>query len=169
MDYQPPKKPAAALLLVTVLASAAASLLSFAAFGIGRAYFLIAASLLLFALSFLLISRFVVFDCLYKLGDDYSRPSFSYYIYRKGRFYLDNKIELDGREELLLLNKAGRKAIKKLPCRKEMTSNLVPQKQYALLFYEEDTLTYITVELDEGFATLVREKINHAKKLYSDK
>ena len=169
MDYQPPKKPAAALLLVTVLASAAASLLSFAAFGIGRAYFLIAASLLLFALSFLLISRFVVFDCLYKLGDDYSHPSFSYYIYRKGRFYLDNKIELDGREELLLLNKAGRKAIKKLTCRKEMTSNLVPQKRYALLFYEEDTLTYITVELDEGFATLVREKINHAKKLYSDK
>ena len=166
MDYQPPKKPAAALLLVTVLASAAASLLSFAAFGIGRAYFLIAASLLLFALSFLLISRFVVFDCLYKLGDDYSHPSFSYYIYIKGRFYLDQKIELDGREELFLL---GRKAIKKLTCRKEMTSNLVPQKQYALLFYEEDTLTYITVELDEGFATLVREKINHAKKLYSDK
>lgn len=169
MSYQPPKKPAAALLLVTVLASAAASLLSFAAFGIGRAYFLIAAALLLFTLSFLIISRFVVFDCLYKLGDDYSRPSFSCYFYKKGRFYLDNKIEFDGREELLLLNKAGRKAIRKLPCRKEMTSNLIPQKRYALLFYEDNTLTYLTLELDEGFATLVREKISHTKKLYSDK
>ena len=169
MDYQPPKKPAAALLLVTVLASAAASLLSFAAFGIGRAYFLIAASLLLFALTFLIISRFVVFDCLYKLGEDYSCPSFSCYVYKKGRFYLDEKIEFSGSERLLLLNKTGRKAIKKLPCRKDMTSNLIPKKRYALLFLDDNTPTYITVELDEGFAALVREKINHAKKLYSDK
>ena len=169
MDYQPPKKPAAALLLVTVLASAGASLLSFAAFGIGRPYLLIAAALLLFALSFLIINRYVVFDCLYKLGDDYSHPAFSCYVYQKGRFYLDNKIELDGREELLLLNKAGRKAIQKLPLRKDMTSNLIPKKRYALLFYEENNPVYITVELDENFASLVKAKIDHAKKLYSDK
>ncbi|MBQ4120737.1 MAG: hypothetical protein IJD35_01845 [Clostridia bacterium] len=169
MEYKPPKKPAAALLLVAVLASAAASLLTFAAFGIGRAYLSLAASLLFFALSFLIISRYVVFDCLYKLGEDYSDSYFSCYVFRKKRFYLEHKIEFNGKEALILLDKAGRKRVKKLPLRKDMTSNLIPKKRYALLFYEENTPVYITVELDEGFAALVKAKIDHAKKLYQGK
>ena len=169
MEYKPPKKVAAALLLVAVLASAAASLLSFAMFGIGRGYLLVAASLLFFTISFLTISRYVVFDCLYQLGDDYSNAYFSCYVFRKKRFYLDCKIEFNGKEELILLDKTGRKRVKKHPLHKDMTSNLIPKKRYALLFYEDNTPTYITVELDEGFAAAVKTKIDHAKKLYQDK
>ncbi|MBR6769289.1 MAG: hypothetical protein IKM34_07375 [Clostridia bacterium] len=169
MEYKPPKKVAAALLLVAVLSSAAASLLAFAALGVGRRYLLIAASLLFFAVSFLIISRFVVFDCLYKLSDDYSDSYFSSYVFRKKRFYLEHKIEFNGKEELILLDKKGRKRVKKLPLRKDMTSNLIPKKRYALLFCEENTPVYITVELDEHFAALVKAKIDHAKKLYSDR
>ena len=169
MEYTPPKKVVAALLLVAVLASAAASLLTFALFDIGRSYLLLAVAFLFFSVSFLLISRYVVFSCLYKLGENYSDSYFSCYIYRKKRFYLDCKIEFNGKEELFLLDKVGRKRVKKLPLRKDMTSNLIPKKRYALLFYEESTPMYITVELNEAFASLVKAKIDHAKKLYSDK
>ncbi len=169
MEYKPPKKVAAALLTTAVLASAAASLLSFALFGIWRGYLLVAVSLLFFTASFLLISRYVVFDCLYQLGDDYSDSYFSCYVFRKNRFYLEHKIELVGKEELILLDKKGRKRVKKLPLRKDMTSNLIPKKRYALLYYEDSTPVYITVELDEAFAALIKAKIDHTKKLYSDK
>jgi len=169
MAYKPPKKVAAALLTAAVLASAAASLLTFALFGIGRRYLLIASSLLFFAVSFLIISRYVVFDCLYKLDGDYSDSYFSCYVFRKKRFYLEHKIEFNGKEALILLDKKGRKKVKKLPLRKDMTSNLIPKKRYALLYYEENTPVYITVELDEHFATLVKAKIDHAKKLYQGK
>ena len=169
MEYKPPKKPAAALLLVTVLASAAASLLTFAAFGIGRSSLLVAASLLFFTAAFLVISRFVVFDCLYRLSDDYSNPTLSLYVFRKKRFYLEDKIEFLGKEELILLDKQGRKRIRKLPCCKDFTSNLVPKKRYALLFWEDGTPLYVTLELDSRFAARIRERINHANMLYKDK
>ncbi|MBO7740236.1 MAG: hypothetical protein J6S34_01810 [Clostridia bacterium] len=169
MEYKPPKKVAAALLLAAVLASAAASLLSFALFGIWRGYLLVATSLLFFTASFLTISRYVVFDCLYKLSEDYSDSYFSCYVFRKNRFYLEHKIELVGKEELILLDKTGRKRVKKHPLRKDMTSNLIPKKRYALLYYEDNTPVYITVELDEAFAARVKAQIDHTKKLYSDR
>lgn len=169
MEYRPPKKPAAALLLVTVLSGAAASLLTFAAFGIGKRALLIAASLLFFAVACLIISRFAAFDCLYRLIDDYSNPCLSFYLYRKKRFYFDEKIEFSGKEELILLNKKGKKRLKKLACRKDYTSNLIPQKRYALLYYEEDTAVYLLLELSETFAARIQKEIDRAKMLYQNK
>ena len=169
MQYQPPKKPAASLLLASVFLAGAASLLVFSSLGIGKAYLLLASALLLMVLSFLVITRYVAFDCLYRLGDKYSEPFFSCYVYRGKRFCLVDKIEFIGKEELLLLDKKGRKAIKKLPCRRNITSNLIPKHRYALLYEDEGKTVYMTVELDSTFATLVKDKIAHAKKLYQDK
>ena len=169
MEYRPPKKPSASLLLVAVLSSAAASLLAFATLGVGISYLLLAAAFLFFALSFFIISRFVVFDCLYRLDDDYSNPSLSCYVFRKKAYYLEEKIAFSGNEELLLLNKRGKKAIRKLSCRKDITSNLIPRRRYALVYDEENTRTYLVLELDDKTAARIAASLGRTKKLYADK
>lgn len=167
MQYRVPKKPAAALLAVGVMASAACSLLVFASLGIGKILFLLPASLLLFVLSALIVARFVVFDCVYRLTDRYGEYFFSFYILKGRQSYLSDKIEFVGKEKLVLLDKKGRKEVKKRQKYKDMTSNLIPHKRYALLFEKDGKACYAVLELGEAFASALNNDIRHAQMMYS--
>ena len=156
MQYRPKKKPFAALFAVGVFASAAASLLTFMLFGIGKRYLLLAAALFFFAIAFLFISRFIVFDCVYRLDKDYSHPFLALYLLKKNKSYLVEKIPLEGKETLVLLNRKGKKQIKNRTLVRDMTSNLVPSYRYALLFEQETKPCYLLLELDDEFANEIK-------------
>ena len=166
MQYRVPKKVKTVLLLIAVSASAGCSLLVMAAMGIAIPSLLVSASLFFFAFDAYLMMRFVLFDCAYRLGEEYSDFSVSfYYLTKKGSRFIKT-VEFSGKEELLPWDKNGRKAIKNRKKRLHMTSNLIPDKAYVLLFEDNGEKVYALLELQQAFAHALRQKIALAGRFY---
>ncbi len=166
MQYRVPKKPKGAMLVVAFLLAAAASMLTLAILRIGFLSLDLAGAGLFFLAASLVIYRFVKFDCVYRLGDEYGDCFIAVYAIRGGKSYLIGKIECIGKEELILLNKSGRKKLKKRRKLQDFTSNLIPDKRYALLHEQEEMRVYTVIEASEPFAEALRRQIEEAKKLY---
>ncbi len=113
------------------------------------------------------VGRFLAFGTLYRLGDDYTDLTFTVFRIRETSSTPIAAIELHGHEKLILLDKTGKKLLKKQKRLGVFTANLIPDGCYALTCEIDGTTGYILLELDHYAKKAIEERIARAKTIYS--
>lgn len=107
--------------------------------------------------------RYLAFGILYWLGDDYTDLTFTVYRVYQTTSTPIFSLDFNGNERLILLNKSGKKTVKKKKRLGIFTANPVCPNRYALM-YESG---YILVELDAYAKAAIEERITRAKTIYT--
>lgn len=167
MQYRLPKKPLLPILLAGVLVAAAISF-----YLLSRPY---AALVLLFPyLSAVVIvavlylfGRYLVFDTVYRLGDGYTDLTLTILRVHQRTSTPIAKIELCGNETIVLLDKTGKRTLKKQKKLGVYTVNLAPKACYALTCTLEGEEGYVLLELDAYAEKTLSDRIKRAKAIYT--
>lgn len=154
MQYLLPKKRFLPILLIGILVAAAISFPYVTAVFIGASLYI--------------IGRFLAFGTLYRLGDEYTDLTLTLYRVYKTTSTPIASVELDGTEKLILLDKIGKKELKKKKKLGVWTANLIPDGYYALICKGSDSQTgYILLELNDYAKNAIEERIIRAGTIYS--
>lgn len=169
MQYRVPCRRGGALLVCCLLLGAAFSLLALTFFDLDL-LFHASAALLLMIFSALLARRYLFSTLLYRLSEEYVSPGLDFYrLDSKGSHHL-GRIVLEGTEELLSLDRRGRKACRGVKKSGNMTANLLPKGVYALFYTDDEGLRrYVLLEAEPFFVEVLRAEIAHAARLYSNR
>lgn len=170
MQYLIPKKRFLPILLIGILVAAAISFYILSRphavlvllFPYVTAVFIVA--------SLYIIGRYLAFGTLYRLGDEYTDLTLTLYRVYKTTSTPIASVELDGTEKLILLDKIGKKELKKKKKKKlgVWTANLIPDGYYALICKGSDSQTgYILLELNDYAKNAIEERIIRAGTIYS--
>lgn len=167
MQYRVPKKPHSTLLCVFAAMAGGGALLCLLLMRVGIGAVNLCGALLFFVIASALVARYLLFDCALRLSERYGDFSLSFYTLTKNESHFADKIEFCGKETLLLLNRKGRKTVRKLKKHKDFCSNLLPDKRYALLFEKDGKTLYTVFETSPAFAKEIQAQIDLAKTYYT--
>lgn len=131
------------------------------------AFLLPSLSALCLVLTLFTVGRFLTFDMTYRIGGDYSDFSFSVHHIRQGQSKEVARYELLGTEELVLLDRCGKKKRKKQKKLAVHTANLVPKYPYALFYTLDGKTGYLYLELNDAARDALQSLIARAKEVYS--
>ena len=167
MQYKLPKRRFLPILLTGEFVAAIFS------FYIVSRLFPIVAPFFPYAMTFLVgaslytIGRFLVFDTLYCLSDEYTDFTFKIYRIHQTTSTPIATLAFTGEEALFLFNKSGRKRLKKKKKLGVYTANLIPKDAYALTCTMDDKEGYILLELDPLAKEAIAACIARAKRVYT--
>ena len=167
MQYKLPKRRFLPILLTGAFVSALLSLYILSRIFTVAAYLFPYGAALFLVMALYTVGRFLVFDTLYHLGDDYADFAFTVYRVYKTTSSPIAKVELFGKEELILLDRRGKKRLKKKKKLGVYTANLIPNTLYALFCEIDGVEGYILLELDEFAKNKINERIARAAHTYA--
>ncbi|MBQ7364935.1 MAG: hypothetical protein IJW46_05000 [Clostridia bacterium] len=122
---------------------------------------------LFLALTLYTVGRYLTYDLTYRIGGNYSDFTFSVHHIRQKESSVRATYEMIGSEELILLDRAGRKRLKKQKKLATHTVNLIPKSRYALFCTVEGESGYLLLELDESAKNALSALLKRANTLYS--
>lgn len=111
------------------------------------------------------VGRYLAFGLVYTLGEDYTDTAFKIFRLRDTTSSVILAIDLCGDEEIVFLDKSGKKYLKGYKRSGVYTQNMLTPDRYALTTEEDGTRGYLVLELTPAAKEKLAEKIAHAKRI----